>query len=115
MNKEYSFAAFIDIEGAFNNITPMVITGALTVLGIERPIMGLLHTTLTSWAVYSTQQTRRGLSVEDPRKGILPPLLWVIVVNKLLSLLEESGTKVVDYADDVVILLQGKFHQTLWS
>jgi len=35
------------------------------------------------------------------------------VVNKLLSLLEEAGTKVVAYADDVVILLQGKFPQTL--
>jgi len=35
------------------------------------------------------------------------------VVNKLLSLLEEAGTKVVAYADDVVILLQGKFLQTL--
>jgi len=43
----------------------------------------------------------------------LSPLLWVIVVNKLLSLLEEASTKVVAYADDVVILLQGKFPQTL--
>jgi len=33
------------------------------------------------------------------------------VVNKLLSLLEEPGTSA--YADDVVILLQGKFPQTL--
>jgi len=35
------------------------------------------------------------------------------VVNKVLSLLEDAGTKVVAYADDVVILLQGKFPQTL--
>jgi len=35
------------------------------------------------------------------------------VVNKLLSLLEEAGTKVVAYADGVFILLQGKFPQTL--
>jgi len=48
------------------------------------------------------------MSVEEPHK-----LLLVLVVNKLLSLLEEAGTKVVAYADDVVILLQGKFPQTL--
>jgi len=42
-------------------------------------------------------------------EGVFSPLLWVIVFNKLLSLLEEAGTKVVAYADDVVILLQGKF------
>jgi len=40
-------------------------------------------------------------------------LLWVIVVNKLLSLLEKAGTKVVAYAEDLVILLQEKFPQTL--
>jgi len=45
--------------------------------------------------------------------GVLSSLLWVIVVNKLLSLLEEGGTKLVAYADDVVIILQGKFPQTL--
>jgi len=31
-NKEYSLAAFLDIEGAFNNVTPTAITGALTEL-----------------------------------------------------------------------------------
>jgi len=33
--------------------------------------------------------------------------------QKLLLLLEEADTKVVANADDVVILLQGKFPQTL--
>ncbi|XP_070075503.1 uncharacterized protein [Drosophila takahashii] len=45
----------------------------MTELGIERPIVGLIHTILT----------------------------------------KEAGTKVVAYADDVVILMQGKFPQTL--
>jgi len=57
----------------------------------------------------STRNVSRGTS----QGGVLSPLLWVLVVNKLLSLLEEAGTKVVAYADDVVILLQGKFPQTL--
>jgi len=51
-NKEYSLAAFLDIEGAFNNVTPTAITGALTELGIERRIVA--HTMLTSRVVYST-------------------------------------------------------------
>jgi len=56
-NKEYSLAAFLDIEGAFNNVTPTAINGALTGLGIERPIVGLIHTMLTSRVVYSTMGT----------------------------------------------------------
>jgi len=60
-------------------------------------------------SAYTTRNVSRG----TPQGGVLSPLLWVLVVNKLLSLLEETGTKVVAYADDVVILLQGKFPQTL--
>jgi len=45
---EYSIGAFLDIEGAYNKVTPTAITGALTELGIERPIVGLIHTVLTS-------------------------------------------------------------------
>ncbi|XP_070071110.1 uncharacterized protein [Drosophila takahashii] len=88
----------------------------MTELGIERPIVGLIHTILTSRVVNSTMgsaQSTRNVSRGTPQGGVLSPLLWVIVVNKLLSLLEEAGTKVVAYADDVVILMQGKFPQTL--
>jgi len=104
------------MEGAFNNITPTAISGALTELGIERPIVELIHTMLTSRVVYSTMgsaHSTRNVSRGTPQGGVLSPLLWVIMVNKLLSLQEEAGTKVVAYADEVVILLQGKFPQTL--
>jgi len=97
-NNEYSLATFLDIEGAFNNVTPTAITGALTELGIERPIVGLIHTMLTSRVVYSTMGSAlstRNVSRGTPQMGVLSPLLWVLVVNKLLSLLEEAGTKVV--------------------
>jgi len=60
-------------------------------------------------SAHSTRNVSRG----TPQGGVLSPLLWVVVVNQLLSLLEKAGTKVVAYADDVVILLQGKFPQTL--
>jgi len=60
-------------------------------------------------SAHSTRNVSRG----TPQGGILSPLLWVLVVNKLLLLLEEAGTIIVAYADDVVILLQGKFPQTL--
>jgi len=86
-NKEYSLAAFLDIEGAFNNVTLAAITGALTELGIERPIVGLIHTMLTSRVVYSTTgsaHSTRNVSRGTPQGGVLSPLLWVLVVNKLL-------------------------------
>jgi len=77
-NKEYSLAAFLDIEGALNNVTPTSITGALTELGIERPIVGLIHTMLASRVVYSTMgsaHSTRNVSRGTPQGGVLPPLL----------------------------------------
>jgi len=83
-------AAFLD-----NNVTPTAITDALTELGIGRPIVGLIHTMLTSRVVFSTMgstHSTRTVGKRNPQGGVLLPLLWVIVVNKLLSLLEEAGT-----------------------
>jgi len=70
---------------------------------------------LTSRVVYSTMgsaHSTRNVSRGTLQGGVLSPLLSVIVVNKLISLLEEAGRRVA-YADDVVFLLQGKFPQTL--
>jgi len=81
-NKEYSLAAFFDIDGAFNNVTPMAITGALTELGIERPIVAML----TSRVVHSTMgsaHSTRNVSRGTPQGGVLSPLLCVLVVKKL--------------------------------
>ena len=41
--KDYAFVAFLDIEGAFNNIMPSVITVALTRHGIDHLIVGLIN------------------------------------------------------------------------
>ncbi|KAM8702144.1 hypothetical protein ACLKA7_005588 [Drosophila subpalustris] len=46
--------AFLDIEGAFNNVFPDAITGALTGLGVEGRLVGLINQLLTSRAVTST-------------------------------------------------------------
>jgi len=65
--------------------------------------VGHIHTMLASRVVYSTMgsaHSTRNVSRVTPQRGV-----WVLVINKLLSLLEEAGTKVVAYADDVVILL----------
>jgi len=77
-NKEYSLAAFLDIDGAFNK-PPTAITGALTELSIERPIVGLIHTMLTSRVVYSTMgsaHSTRNVSRGTPQGGVLSHLFY---------------------------------------
>jgi hypothetical protein len=41
--------------------------------------------------------------------GVLSPLLWSLVVDNLLWGLNDDGYCTVGYADDIAILIHGKF------
>jgi hypothetical protein len=45
--------------------------------------------------------------------GVLSPLLWTLVVDDLLWKLNSNGYCTVGYADDIAILINGKFPYTL--
>jgi len=47
-NKEHTLIAFLDIEGAFNNVLPTAITESLTEQGVEPPMVRLIHKLLIS-------------------------------------------------------------------
>ncbi|KAL7723518.1 hypothetical protein ACLKA6_008711 [Drosophila palustris] len=70
--QEFTLIAFLDIEGAFNNVFPQAITEALTDLGIESRLVGLINQLLTSRAVTSTlgssTLTREEWAFEPPGK-----------------------------------------------
>jgi len=55
--KEYTLIAFLDIEGAFNNVLHIAITESLTELGVEQPMVGLIHKLLISRMVTATLGT----------------------------------------------------------
>ncbi|XP_041449660.1 LOW QUALITY PROTEIN: uncharacterized protein LOC121404391, partial [Drosophila obscura] len=114
---EYSLIAFLDIEGAFNNVIPGAITEALTDLGVDRHLMMLIDQLLTCRTVTSSMGSStqsRYVNRGTPQGGVLSPLLWNKAVNKILCDLEGGGgCKVVAYEDDVAIIFSGKFPQTL--
>lgn len=114
--KEYALACFLDIEGAFNNIRSDAIMKALEASGthpfINKWIMKALTqryietelggTTLTALATRGT-----------PQGGVISPILWNLVINEILLILKRNGINVVAYADDVVLVIKGKFPNTL--
>ncbi|KAM8718253.1 hypothetical protein ACLKA7_000955 [Drosophila subpalustris] len=63
--KEYTLIAFLDIEGAFNNVFPEAITGALLDLGIESRLVGLISQLLKCRAVTSSLGSSTLTSRED--------------------------------------------------
>jgi hypothetical protein len=48
-----------------------------------------------------------------PQGGVLSPLLWSLVVDKLIEGLNENGYNTLGYADDIAILVSGKFPYTV--
>jgi len=55
--KEYTLIAFLDIEGAINNVLPTAITESLTELGVEPPMVRLIHKLQISRMVAATLGT----------------------------------------------------------
>jgi len=77
-----------------------------------RLIHKLLISRMVAATVGTSTQTRL-VNRGTPQGGVLSPLLWNIAVNKLLRILEGGGGKVVAYADDVAIIFNKKYIQTL--
>lgn len=50
-----------------------------------------------------------------PQGGVLSPILWNMVIDDLLRKLNNAGYNTEGFADDIVILLIGKFEETLCS
>jgi hypothetical protein len=48
-----------------------------------------------------------------PQDGVLSPLLWNLVVDRFLTVTNDLGFSTFGYADDIVIIVQGKFAHTV--
>lgn len=110
--KEIAIGAFLDIEGAFDRTTCDVVSNAL----YEHDVPSLLsewirfvlrHRTITMNLCGETLgvTTARGC----PQGGVLSPLLWNLVVDTLLCALNGNGYFSVGFADDIAIIIRGKF------
>jgi hypothetical protein len=47
------------------------------------------------------------------QRGVPSPLLWSLVVDKIIRGLSENGCYTLEYADDIAILISGKFLNTV--
>jgi ribonuclease HI len=115
-NKEIALAAFLDIEGAFDNTGYESIRQAALSRSIPQEIVNWVSAMLEHRKVTAqlggesiTVKTTRGC----PQGGVLSPLLWSLVVDKLITKLQQLGFEVVCYADDLVIMVRGKHDKTV--
>ena len=46
---------------------------------------------------------RTKMNRDCPQSRVLPPSLWLIVVDRLIMLLKKRGLQVIGYADDLFV------------
>ena len=111
-NKMSTLGIFIDIEGAFDKVSTESIVMALNAHGVAptlcRWIEQMLSRRVVSVEVGETK-VRGTISRGCPQGGVLSPLLWNLVVDNLLCTLNSQNFYTIGYADDITILISGKF------
>jgi retron-type reverse transcriptase len=114
--KEIVFGAFMDIEGAFDNTSFHAITTAAREQGIEetccRWISSMLESRLVHTSLTGSRLTAK-VAGGCPQGGVLSPLLWNLVVDRLLTVTNDLSFSTFGYADDIVIIVHGKFAHTV--
>ena len=53
--------------------------------------------------------------VKTPQGGVLSPLLWLLVINRMLKMFDGKASKLITYSDDVAITVKGECLSTLSS
>jgi hypothetical protein len=115
-HKEIALGVFVDIEGAFDNTLFNAITTAARERGLEetccRWVRSMLESRLVHTSLMGSSLTAR-VAGGCPQGGVLSPLLWNLVVDRLLTATDDLGFNTFGYADDIVIIVKGKFPHTV--
>ena len=101
---------FLNIVGAFDNITHNGIADALRELKVSPFLVHWIENLLRHHTVQielNGEKIKREVGKGNPQGGILSPFLWNCVLNSLLVDLRNRGFHVQAYADDVAILVTG--------
>lgn len=105
-----SLGIFLDIEGAFDNISHQSMKRALYELNIPNTIVEWIINMISSRTITLKE---KGVSITRllykgcPQGGVLSPFLWNITMNMLLSDKELYQDDINAFADDMVIQING--------
>jgi hypothetical protein len=115
---ESILSVFLDVEGAFDRTIYSAITNSLREHGVPLFLIEWMGNMLKSRVL--TAELRDAIilmfsTLGCPQGGILSSLFWILIANSLLKLLKNACFFTVGYADDFVILIKGKFINTLFE
>jgi hypothetical protein len=115
-HKVLALGAFLDIEGAFDRTSHDTIKQAAEKHGIEPAVCRWICAMLESRNIVfrlAGDTMRASVARGCPQGSVLSPLLWSLVIDDLIWELNKKGYYTVGYADDIAILINGRFPNTV--
>ena len=107
---QYALGIFLDIEGAFDNVSFKCITDALIKAHLPQELVRWINAMLRSRTVTVSVQGKsvsKRVKTGCPQGGILSPHLWNLVINTLIILINSTPADSEGFADDVNLLIRG--------
>ena len=115
-DKGIAIATFIDIEGAFDNLSTDVAIKAMENHHIPPDI--------TKWYTHYLRNRRSSVSIGNkqihrriikgtPQGGVLSPVLWNMAFDSLLKLFDNDFVSILGFADDACLIIRGHHNVTL--
>jgi hypothetical protein len=108
---EMTFAAFIDIEGAFDNVDPNILLEELRLTGVPARTCKFIANLLFERKNFFLKQghltgpfiARKG----TPQGSALSPLLFDIYLRDIGSVIDKD-VRIIQYADDITLLVSSR-------
>ena len=110
--KGYVLGTFLDIEGAFDNVSFSAISTAINKSPVDQSTAGWITSMVTNrYITISHKNASKRIRVKRgcPQGGILSPFLWNLIVDDLLKFTMNALPAYLQaFADDLVALAEGK-------
>jgi retron-type reverse transcriptase len=110
LRQEYTLGVFLDISGAFNNLSFKSAIKSMRKRKFPTKIINWYKYFLTNQE--STMELdnnfyTRALTRGTPQGGVLSPLIWNVNFDSILEELNKGPIKVIGFVDDAAILITG--------
>ena len=116
LHGQFTLGVFLDIQGAFDNITLESIEDGMRSHGFPDQMTRWYINYMKSRSCQSTLfgvTVSRFLSKGTPQGGVFSPIAWNLAFDSLLKMFDGTGVYIIGFADDGLILLSGPDMHTL--
>jgi ribonuclease HI len=110
LRKQYALAVFLDIEGAFDNISLEAMENGMRDHDIPHEIIQwykqYMHNRMATLELRGAKTVKK-LSRGTPQGGVLSPLIWNLAFDDLLSRFDQGPVRICGFADDAALIIIG--------